>query len=144
VRRATLSRRAPPLYTGLMQAIVLVFVGAGLGGVLRHFMNILSARWWGTDFPFGTLVINVTGSILMGVLVGWLAFKAEANWSQPLRLFVATGILGGYTTFSTFSLETILLIERNQVGLAAAYIGGSLLCGFLGLWAALAVIRSLG
>ncbi len=143
-RGAVLSPRAPPLYTDLMQAIVLVFLGAGAGGVLRHFVNILSARWWGTDFPFGTLVINVTGSILMGALVGWLAFKAEANWSQPLRLFVATGILGGYTTFSTFSLETILLIERNQIGMAAAYVGGSLLFGFLGLWGALTIMRSLG
>jgi CrcB protein len=127
-----------------MQAIILVFLGAGAGGVLRHFVNILAARWWGTDFPFGTLVINVTGSILMGVLVGWLAFRTEANWSQPLRLFVATGILGGYTTFSTFSLETVLLIERNQIGLAAAYVGGSLVFGFLGLWGALAIMRSFG
>jgi fluoride exporter len=137
-----LSPRAARLYIGLMQAIILVFVGAGAGGVLRHFVNILAARWWGTDFPFGTMVINVTGSILMGVLVGWLAFMAEANWSQPLRLFVATGVLGGYTTFSTFSLETILLIERNQIGLAAAYVGGSLLFGFLGLWGALTLMRS--
>jgi len=143
-RGAVLSPRAPRLYTDPMQAIVLVFLGAGAGGVLRHFVNILSARWCGTDFPFGTLVINVTGSILMGALVGWLAFKAEANWSQPLRLFVATGILGGYTTFSTFSLETILLIERNQIGMAAAYVGGSLLFGFLGLWGALTIMRSLG
>jgi fluoride exporter len=139
-----LSQRASRLYTRVMLAIVLVFIGAGAGGVLRHLINILAARLWGTDFPFGTLVINVTGSILMGVLVGWLAFKAEANWSQPLRLFVATGMLGGYTTFSTFSLETILLIERNQIGLAAAYVGGSLFFGFLGLWAALALMRSLG
>jgi fluoride exporter len=127
-----------------MQAIVLVFVGAGLGGVFRHFVNILAGRWLGADFPFGTLFINVTGSMLMGLLVGWLAFKSTANWSQPLRLFVATGVLGGYTTFSTFSLETILLIERQETALACLYVGASLLCGFLGLWGAMFLVRSFG
>jgi len=127
-----------------MQSIVLVFVGAGAGGVVRHLVNLLAARWWGTDFPFGTLLINVTGSMLMGLLAGWLAFKASAVWSQPLRLFVATGMLGGYTTFSTFSLETVLLIERNQIAAAIGYVVFSLLFGFLGLWAALMLMRSLG
>jgi CrcB protein len=127
-----------------MQAIVLVFLGAGAGGVLRHLINLLAARWLGTDFPFGTLIINVTGSLLMGLLVGWLAFKASENWSQPLRLFIATGVLGGYTTFSTFSLETVLLVERNEIGAAAAYVVLSLLFGFLGLWGALQLMRSLG
>ena len=127
-----------------MQSILLVFVGAGAGGVVRHIVNLLAARWWGTDFPFGTLLINVTGSMLMGLLAGWLAFKASAAWSQPLRLFVATGMLGGYTTFSTFSLETVLLIERNQIAAAAGYVVFSLLFGFLGLWAALMLMRSLG
>lgn len=127
-----------------MQSILLVFVGAGAGGVVRHIVNLLAARWWGTDFPFGTLLINVTGSMLMGLLAGWLTFKASAAWSQPLRLFVATGMLGGYTTFSTFSLETVLLIERNQIAAAAGYVAFSLLFGFLGLWAALMLMRSLG
>ncbi len=127
-----------------MQVIVLVFLGAGAGGVFRHLVNLLAARWWGTDFPIGTLLINVTGSLLMGLLVGWLAFKSSTNWSQPLRLFIATGVLGGYTTFSTFSLETVLLVERNEIGLAAAYVVLSRLFGFLGLWGALQLIRSLG
>jgi fluoride exporter len=139
-----LSPRAAAPYTGPMQAIILVFVGAGLGGVFRHVVNILAARWFGNDFPLGTLFINVTGSLLMGLLVGWLAFKATANWSQPLRLFVATGVLGGYTTFSTFSLETILLIERQQIAMAALYVVASLLFGFLGLWGAMLAVRSLG
>jgi CrcB protein len=127
-----------------MQAIVLVFVGAGAGGVFRHLINLLAARWWGTDFPFGTSVINATGSLVMGLLVGWLAFRASENWSQPLRLFIATGVLGGYTTFSTFSLETVLLVERNQIGMAVTYVGLSLAGGFFGLWGALQLMRSLG
>jgi fluoride exporter len=139
-----LSRPIGAPYTGPMQAIFLVFIGAGLGGVFRHVVNLLATRWLGNDFPFGTLFINVTGSLLMGLLVGWLAFRASANWSQPLRLFVATGVLGGYTTFSTFSLETILLVERQEIAMAALYVVASLLFGFLGLWGAMIVVRSLG
>jgi len=126
-----------------MQAIVLVFLGAGLGGVLRHGVNIAAARVLGVDFPYGTAIINVSGSVIMGLLIGWLTFRGGEGWSQHVRLFVATGVLGGYTTFSTFSLETVLLIERNQIGLAALYVGASVVLGVLGLWAGLALIRSL-
>jgi CrcB protein len=79
----------------------------------------------------------------MGLFVGWLAFRAGAGWSQHLRLFVATGIFGGYTTFSTFSLETVLLIERHAYAAALGYMLGSVLCGVLGLYAALMFTRSL-
>jgi fluoride exporter len=99
-----------------MQAVFVVFIGAGAGGVFRHFVDVLAARWWGTDFPFGALMINVAGLLLVGLLVGRLAFKANENWSPPLHLFIATRLLKGYTTFS---LETALLIERNQIALAA-------------------------
>jgi CrcB protein len=126
-----------------MQAIILVFLGAGLGGVLRHGVNIAAARVFGVDFPYGTAIINVSGSLIMGLLIGWLTFRAGGGWTPHVRLFVATGVLGGYTTFSTFSLETVLLIERNQIGLAALYVGGSVALGVLGLWAGLALVRSL-
>jgi CrcB protein len=125
------------------QPYILVFIGAGLGGVLRHILNIAVGRTFGAGFPWSTVIINVTGSLAMGLLVGSLAFRADAQWSQPVRLFVATGILGGYTTFSTFSLETILLIERGEIGAAAAYAGGSVLLGVLGLWGGLSLVRSL-
>ncbi len=126
-----------------MQAIILVFLGAGLGGVLRHGVNIAAARLLGADFPYGTAIINISGSFIMGLLIGWLTFRAGSGWTPHVRLFVATGVLGGYTTFSTFSLETVLLIERNQIGLAALYVGASVALGVLGLWAGLALIRSL-
>jgi CrcB protein len=125
------------------QPYLLVFLGAGIGGVLRHILNVVIGRWLGTGFPWSTAIINVTGSIAMGLLVGWLAFRSDASWTQSLRLFAATGILGGYTTFSTFSLETILLIERHEFGAAVAYVGGSVLLGALGLWAGLSLVRSL-
>ena len=124
--------------------VVLVFVGAGLGGVLRHVLNLAIGQARGRGFPWATVFINITGSFVMGVLVGWLAFRAGAGWTQPRALFVATGVLGGYTTFSTFSLETVLLIERNQIG------AGARLCRRLGRRSAssgcgrgLALVRSL-
>jgi fluoride exporter len=126
-----------------MQAAILVFLGAGLGGVLRHGVNIAAARVLGADFPYGTAIINVSGSLIGGLLIGWRTFRAGGGWTPHVRLFVATGVLGGYTTFSTFSLETVLLIERDQIGLAALYVGASVVLGVLGLWAGLALIRSL-
>lgn len=126
-----------------MQAYLLVFLGAGLGGALRHFINLTIGRAVGSDFPWATAFINVSGSFVMGALTGWLAFRAGAGWTQHTRLFVATGFLGGYTTFSTFSLESILLLERNQVGYALAYVGGSVLLGILALFAGLSLARSL-
>ena len=120
---------------------LLVFIGGGLGAALRHGINLVSARTLGTEFPFSTLIINVTGSLLMGLIAGYLAFRGEA--AQPWRLFVMTGILGGYTTFSAFSLDTAVLYERGEIGLAAFYVLGSVILSILGLFAGLAIIRSL-
>jgi CrcB protein len=126
----------------LFSPYIIVFIGAGLGGVLRHALNNTIPKALGLDFPWATAIINVTGSIAMGLLVGWLAFKAGAGWTQHFRLFAATGILGGYTTFSTFSLETVLLLERHAYASAAAYVCGSVICGVAGLFAALMFTRS--
>src|SRR5689334_9202096 len=118
---------------------VLVFVGGGLGASLRHTINMTCAKCIGTTFPWGTFIINITGSIVMGLIAGYLAFKGQA--SQPWRLFLMTGILGGYTTFSAFSLDTAMLYERGAVGLAAAYVLGSVLLAVAGLFIGLALIR---
>ena len=120
---------------------VLVLVGGGLGSVLRHTVNVLCARGIGIGFPYGTFVVNITGSLVMGLIAGYLAFKGEA--SQPWRLFLMTGILGGYTTFSAFSLDAALLYERGELGLAAFYVLGSVLFSILGLFAGLALVRHL-
>lgn len=120
---------------------LLVFVGGGLGASLRHTINIACAKCIGTSFPYGTFIINITGSIAMGLIAGYLAFKGEA--SQPWRLFVMTGILGGYTTFSAFSLDTALLYERGELGLALFYVLGSVLLSIAGLFAGLALVRHL-
>jgi len=118
-----------------------VFIGGGLGAALRHFVNGASLRLVGSDWPLGTVFINVTGSILMGVVAALFAFKLSLP--PTLRLFIATGILGGYTTFSTFSLETALLIERGQPAMALAYVLGSVLLGVGGLFAGMWVVRVL-
>ena len=124
-----------------MTGFLLVFFGGGIGAALRHGVNLLSARLLGAAFPYATLIENVSGSLLMGLLAGYFAFKGEA--SQPMRLFLATGVLGGYTTFSAFSLDTALLWERGEVALAAAYVLGSVALSIAGLFVGLALVRHL-
>jgi len=118
---------------------LLVFIGGGLGASLRHAVNVGCARACGLNFPYGTFVINITGSLVMGLIAGYLAFKGEE--SQPWRLFVMTGILGGYTTFSAFSLDAVLLYERGELGVAAFYVVGSVVLSIAGLLAGLALVR---
>jgi CrcB protein len=124
-----------------MKSYLLVFLGAGIGGVLRHGLNVGCARMCGTAFPWGTLTVNVVGSFIMGAIAGWLASKAGEAWSQSLRLFLTTGILGGFTTFSAFSLDAVLIWERGQSGLAATYVAASVLLSIAGLVAGLCVAR---
>lgn len=126
-----------------MRTTLLVFFGAGLGGVLRHFVNLWCARWLGTQLPWGIFIINVTGSFAMGLIAGYLAFKAQANWSQSARLFIATGVLGGYTTFSAFSLDAATLIERGDPIGALLYVGGSVGLAIGGLFLGLFLMRSI-
>lgn len=115
---------------------LIVFLGAGVGGALRHGVNTLGARLLGTGFPYGTLTVNIAGSLAMGLLAGWFAQRGGA--SQHFRLFLTTGILGGFTTFSTFSLDIAVLWERGEFGLCALYLALSLLVSvsalFVGLW----------
>jgi CrcB protein len=120
---------------------LLVFIGGGIGSVLRHTVNVLSAKGLGIAFPYGTLTVNVTGSIVMGLFAGYFAFKGDA--AQSWRLFLMTGILGGYTTFSAFSLDVALLYERGEVGLAAAYIVASVGISIAGLFTGLMLMRQL-
>jgi len=120
---------------------LIVFLGGGLGAALRHGANLLAARVWGIQFPFGTLSVNVVGCLLMGVFAAYFAFKGDAP--QHWRLFLTTGILGGFTTFSAFSLDAALLYERGDLHLAALYVIGSVLLSMVGLFAGLWLIRAL-
>ena len=126
-----------------MQSYLLVFLGAGIGGALRHSVNIAAARLIGIGFPWGTLTVNIVGGLAMGILVEWLALRAGAGWTQHLRLFLATGVLGGFTTFSAFSLDAVLLWERAQAGAALVYVLASVILSIMGLIGGLFVIRVL-
>lgn len=121
---------------------LIVFLGAGIGGALRHGVNVSAAKLFGLGFPFGTMIVNVVGSFLMGLLAGYFAFRPGIG--QHVRLFLTTGILGGFTTFSAFSLDTALLVERHSYGMAAGYAVGSVAASVSALFFGLALFRGGG
>ena len=118
-----------------------VFLGAGLGGALRHGVNVAAARMLGTGFPFGTLIVNVAGCFVMGVLVG--VFARFHNPSQTTRLFLTTGVLGGFTTFSTYAVDTRRLLAGGHPGTAFAYLLATLLAALTAVWLGATTTRRL-
>jgi CrcB protein len=124
----------------------IVFLGAGLGGMLRHAVNVLGLRLAGADFPYATMTINIVGSLAMGLIAGYFAFRGGeglfGSMSQHWRLFLTTGVLGGFTTFSAFSLDFATLWERGTMGGAAVYLLASVVGSLVAIFAALAVARS--
>ncbi|MEO1729865.1 MAG: fluoride efflux transporter CrcB [Pseudomonadota bacterium] len=121
---------------------VLVALGGAVGAVGRYQLGRAVTHLAGpnTGFPWGTLSANLLGSLAMGMLVGWLARHGTGN--ETMRLLLGVGLLGGFTTFSAFSLELVLLIERGSPGLALAYAAVSLLAGFAALYLGLVVMRA--
>jgi CrcB protein len=121
-----------------MNHLLLVAAGGAIGASLRHLVNLAALRLVGPGFPWGTMTINIAGSLLMGLFVGMLARLSGA--SDGMRLFIATGLLGGFTTFSAFSLDFASLWERGAgvpaVLYAMASVAGALAAIFLGLWLA--------
>lgn len=118
---------------------LVVFLGSGFGGMLRHGVNVIVPRWLGTAFPYSTLVVNIVGSMVLGLLAGYFAVKADPG--QGWRLFLATGILGGFTTFSAFSLDTVLFYERGEIALGLVYVIASVLVSAIALFAGLVLVR---
>jgi len=121
---------------------LIVFLGAGVGGALRHSVNVWAVRLLGYGFPFGTLIVNIAGSFAMGLLAGYFAYRTGT--SQHVRLFLTTGVLGGFTTFSAFSLDTALLVARHGYGQAVAYVAASVAISLIGVFAGLALFRTAG
>jgi CrcB protein len=121
---------------------LIVFLGAGIGGALRHGVNVWATKQFGFGFPFGTLIVNILGSFVMGLFAGYFAFRPWIG--QHMRLFLTTGVLGGFTTFSAFSLDSALLVERHSYGLAAGYMVGSVAASLSALFFGLALFRSAG
>jgi len=119
---------------------LIVFVGAGIGGMLRHGANMLGLRLAGPDFPYATLAVNILGSFAMGIVAGTFILRADLPY--PMRLFLATGVLGGFTTFSAFSLDAVALYERGELMAAALYVGGSVILSIAALWVGLSLARA--
>lgn len=117
---------------------LVVFLGAGLGGALRHAVNRLTV-FSASGYPWNTVVVNVVGSFTMGLLAGWWAFRGDAH--QTFRLFLATGLLGGFTTFSAFSLDAALLWDRGRMVGAMLYIAFTIILALAGLFLGLALMR---
>lgn len=117
-----------------------VMAGGATGALMRYQLGRLAFHMWGADYPYGTLLANVIGGFAMGVLVGVLA---RAGGSEAMRLLLAVGVLGGFTTFSAFSLEVVLMIERGAAMQAAGYIALSVLGAVIALFAGLSMVRAL-
>jgi CrcB protein len=118
-----------------------VFIGGGIGAALRHGVNRAALAWLGPAFPWGTLIVNILGGLAMGLLAE--LFLVKGGGSQEWRLFLTTGILGGFTTFSAFSLDAALMWERGEHAVLAAYVAGSVVLSIAALFAGMAAVRSL-
>jgi len=124
-----------------MTNILLVAFGGAFGSVLRYLVGLWTLRSFGPSFPWGTLIVNVTGSFLIGVFAEAIARKFGA--SVEMRVFLITGILGGYTTFSAFSLDAITLMERGEPVTALIYVTSSVLLSAIAVFAGLALMRAI-
>ena len=123
-----------------MQTLLLVAAGGAMGAVLRYLLGVQALRTLGGGWPYGTLAANVLGGLLMGVLAGWLALRGGAD-QERWRLLLGVGVLGGFTTFSAYSLEVALMIERRAWGEAFAYSLGSVVLSVVALFAGLLLMR---
>lgn len=124
-----------------MKMALAIAFGGGLGALSRHYASHRVAEFFGHTFPYGTLAVNVVGSFIMGMMVTLFAQKFAL--SQEMRAFLTVGLLGGFTTFSAFSLEAALLIEWGAYGPTAAYVTASILFAVGGLFAGIWLARAL-
>ncbi|HBR67768.1 MAG TPA: fluoride efflux transporter CrcB [Rhodospirillaceae bacterium] len=123
----------------MISTIGAIAAGGALGAVMRHGVNVVAAHIWGTDFPWGTLTVNVAGSFVMGLLVAVFAHL----WQPPqeVKLFLVTGFLGAFTTFSAFTLDVSVLYERGALMAAGGYIMASVVLSIAALFAAMILVR---
>jgi len=124
-----------------MNAYLLVGLGGAIGSIARYGSGLLVGRLWTSPFPLATMLINIAGSLIMGLFIGFLARTTPA-WQSDARLFVAVGLLGGFTTLSSFSLDTVFLLERGEVAQAALYVAGSVAISIVALFAGLLIMRA--
>lgn len=122
-----------------MNHLLLVMLGGAIGAGARHLTGRAALALWGPAFPWGTLIVNLAGGLAMGLLAGWLA--ARASGDEALRYLLGVGVLGGYTTFSAFSLETATMLQRGDYTVALLYILASVAGSILALFAGLQIAR---
>lgn len=125
-----------------MTNLLLIAAGGAIGAVSRHLIGQFFLRAVGSDWPYGTFVVNVLGGLILGAFVGWLS-QAGRSDANELRAFFAVGVLGGFTTFSAFSLEAVVMIERRAWGDAALYVSASIVLSVLALFVGLLLARRL-
>lgn len=125
----------------MLKGYLAVFLGAGLGGMLRHAVNRASLALLGPDFPYGTLFVNVVGGLLMGMLAE--LFLVRSGGSPEFRLFLTTGLLGGFTTFSAFSLDAALMWQRSDYLALGSYVAASVLLSIAALFLGMVVVRAM-
>lgn len=123
-----------------MYAFLMVGAGGAIGAMARYGASVAVGRAGFANFPFATMLVNIVGSFAMGLLIGYMAQTTPDNQSG-LRLFLAIGVLGGFTTFSSFSLDAIVLMERGQWGSAAFYVVASVLISIAALFIGLFLMR---
>jgi fluoride exporter len=121
--------------------VVWVALGGAIGSAARYGVNVWSGRVLGSEFPWHTFIVNVIGCFAMGILVALMALKLNVN--NETRAFLTSGILGGFTTFSAYSLDFALLVERKSYGAALAYGAGSVALSLIAVFAGLHLVRSL-
>ena len=124
-----------------MNAYLLVFLGGGIGSALRLFVQRLATLWLPQHFPWGTLIVNLGGGLTAGLIAGGLSTRA-ASGSDAAMLFLVTGLLGGFTTFSAFSLDAVALWQRGAQLAAAFYVGSSVMLAIAGAVLGLALVRA--
>ncbi|MCP4933964.1 MAG: fluoride efflux transporter CrcB [bacterium] len=123
-----------------MKMILMVALGGAIGSSFRYLVGVTATRLFGMGFPWGTLIVNIVGSFLMGALIVLLALRFSV--SNEIRAFLAIGVLGGFTTFSSFALDIVSLYEKKQYLASMGYMSVSVICSILGMFLGMAVVRS--
>ncbi len=124
-----------------MLKYLLVGIGGCLGSILRFWLGSYIGSKMGTRFPYGTFVVNITGSFLVGLVFAWLTVRT--SWSPNWRYLIPIGFIGGYTTFSGFEYETLRTIQDGQIGLGLLYVAASVVVGFVAVWGGMIAGRAI-
>ena len=124
-----------------MNPFLMVAAGGALGAVARYATGLAATRWLGAGgWPWGTLAVNLIGGLLIGLVTGWIAFRGSSQ-SEAIRIFTVVGVLGGFTTFSAFSLELVQMLERREMATAALYALASVFLSVVAVFVGLTIMR---